>query len=256
MNHNELKLARKLLNLSESESATYLGEGMNARTWEFYERNHISNYGVKPYIAEKLRSLLRYRKAIIDNALSAMEDGEFVIIYYNEAEHFEDFLSYKVYSSAVTTLNVDYGFNLIVFDSDDYQDFLTENNLEDSQQHKVRWATKKYNEIQAIKKELLNIEATLAEKKEVLMAYCDKVGFTRPEAFKFINLLTTVSQKSEDKQEERFNEFLAKMLPHSLFYAENATLKADFVQMIKVYLNKLKEWAISYHKTKGLIEGV
>lgn len=257
MNHNELKLARKLLNLTESEAATYLGEGMNVKTWGFYERNHISNYGVKHYIAEKVRFLLRYRKEIIDNALSAREEGsKTIIVHYNEPERFEDMLEYKAHNAATTTLNVDYGFDLIVFNKEEYETFLSVNGLEDNQQNVSHWAIEKYVGIQSLKKELQELEKALEEMKDLLMIYCKEVGFTHAESFKFINLLTTVSQKAKDRFEDRLAEFMAKMLPHTLYTPDNVKLKADFTAQIKKYLEMLRAWAIHYHKTKGVIESL
>lgn len=257
MNNNELKLIRKLLNLTEAESAKYLGEEMGVKTWGFYERNHISNYGVKPYIAEKLHKLLQWRKELINNALSMVKEGvNPIIVHYADHTHFNDFLTYKAHSSATSTLNVDYGFDLIVFDEDDYKNFLERRGLETSQAYTALWATEKFFEIKEIEKELSKLDEQLGIQKTNLLTYCDKTGFTRQEAFKFINLLTTLSQKTEEHFEERLATFLAKMLPHSFYHAENEKIRLDFTQKTREYLETLKNWATLYHQTKGLIKGI
>lgn len=257
MNHNELKLARKLLNLSEAESATYLGEGMNVRTWDFYERNHISNYGVKPYISEKLYKLLKWRKNLINNALLMIKEGvKPIIVHYNDDKYFNDFLTYKAHNAATITLNVDYGFDLIIFDEEDYQSFLKQENLDHSQAHIALWATKKFLKIKELEKELDKLEKLLNTQKANLMRYCDKTGFESPAAFKFINLLTTISQKNEENFEERLTKFLEKILPSSLYLEENEKIRLDFIQKTKEYLETLKSWASVYHQTKALIKGI
>lgn len=256
MNNYELELARKLLNLSKEEAAKHLGENMGKKTWDFLERYNVGNYGVKPYIAEKLRKLLQWRRTLINNALNMVSDGvKPVIVHYNDPEFFESYLDFKAHNSATSTLNFDYGFNLIVFNEDDYLDFIEENDLDDTTQNVARWATEKYLEIREIQKKLAVLEEELEAKKSELLLLCDKIGFTRDESIKFVNQLNTISRKGEDSSADGLAEFLVKRLPHTLYHAENAQIKANFTQKTQEYFNALKTWGYLYHETKLLIEG-
>lgn len=257
MNNYELKLARKLLNLSEAECAKYLGEDMGLKTWEFYERHHIGNYGVKPYVANKLQKLLSWRKALINNALSMVKDDiKPVVVHYDEPTFFDDFLTYKAHYSATTALNIDHGFDLIVFNKEEYQRFIEDNRLEDNSPNIARWATEKYFEIKAIQEELNAIEAVLEDKKVVLLALCEKVSFTRKESLQFIGQLTTIAKRETEAKSGELAKFLAKRLPHTMFYAENAAIKEEFTHKAQEYLDDLKRWGNVYHQTKGLIKAV
>lgn len=259
MNHNELKLIRKLLNLSKEEAAKYLGEDMGGRMWENYERDYTSNFGVKPYIAQKLYSLLNWRKTFIRNVLKNYNNTSSVIVYYDTPDHFEDFLIYKAHLSATITLNVDYGFNLIKFNHEEFLQFAKKNNLENTEQNIVIWANEKYSEIKKIEERLIETRDTLEKQKALLLQYCKNIGFEKEDSFRLVNKLTTVSQKEISKQNDDLSEltkYLAKNLPHTLYQPEYTQIKTDLTLKVKNYVALLIEWGRLYHKTKALIKGV
>lgn len=253
MNNHELRMYRNVFGLSEAEAATCLGEGMGKKTWGFYERHHITNYGVKPYIARNMKNWLAWRKNFILEVLKHKTTST-PIVHYSDQNDFSDILHFKAHYSATTTLNIDYGYNLIVFDKAEYAQFIEELKLEDNEESKQRWADVKYAQILQIKSVLVRFDEALEAKKLALSDLCLKADFSLSEATLFINRLKSVSQKTDENYKEALSEYLAKMLPHTLHYAEKNDLKMAIVSQTTDYVETLKEWAKLYHQTKGLIE--
>lgn len=252
MNNYELKLARKLLNLTEKESAFYLGEKMSQKAWDFYERHHPNNYGVKPYIVKKIEKLLSWRKQLIRETIENKPQNSPVIQYLDHNE-FSDFLNFKAHYSATSTLNMDYGYNLIVFDKEDYAQFITKQQLEDSESSREEWANAKFAQIKQIQSKISVIDKELEDQRTILMTLCQTADFSFDETLSFINRLKTVSQKTDENYKEALDEYLAKNLPHTLYYAEKAKIKASIVEKTTEYIEKLKTWKMLYDQTKWLI---
>lgn len=253
MNHNELRIVRNTLNLSKEEAARYVAE-MGVRQWENYERDAIYNYGVKPYITKKLHDLLEWRSSLIRNTL---EESPRFLIYKNKAEYFEDYLEYKVHCSAMTTLNIDYKFPLIVFNEEEYLIFLENNGLKNDESSLKKWAGEKYDEIIKAKQLLRKIEENRAIQKTELLHFCLEIGFEQDAAHKFVNQSTTLSQKIQKEPEifdDELTEFFVKRLPHTLFYAENEGIKNSLFEKTKNYIDILTLWGNTFNKTKGVIE--
>lgn len=253
MNNHELKVIRKVLNLSEAEAATYLGEEMGQKTWNFYERHHINNYGVKPYIMKKIQKLLIWRKDFIRDVLENKSKST-PIIHYNDQNDFSDILLFKAHYAATSTLNIDYGYNLIVFNKDEYTQYIESQKLEDNEESKQKWAEGKYAQIINTQSMLSTVNERLEIQKSALAALCFKANLSHTETIEFISRLKTVSQKTDDSYKEALNEYLVKMLPHTLHYAENKEIKVAITQQTAEYIEQVKKWARLYHQTKELIE--
>lgn len=133
----ELKVARKLLGLSTVEAAEHIGK-VSKRSWEYWENGQRT---IKPDVEELINSLLARRREIISEVYNMGENAKGIsVIYYKTPEYCESVLEWRFSQSLASTLSLDFGAKLIEFDKQDFDKFISENNLIDNKQSRAAWA--------------------------------------------------------------------------------------------------------------------
>lgn len=133
----ELKVARKLLGLSTVEAAEHIGK-VSKRSWEYWENEQRT---IKPDVEELINSLLSRRREIISEVYNMGENAKGIsVIYYKTPEYCESVLEWRFSQSLASTLSLDFGAKLIEFDKQDFDKFISENNLIDNKQSRAAWA--------------------------------------------------------------------------------------------------------------------
>ena len=133
----ELKVARKLLGLSTVEAAEHIGK-VSKRSWEYWENGQRT---IKPDVEELINSLLARRREIIAEVYSMGENAKGIsVIYYKTPEYCESILEWRFSQSLASTLSLDFGARLIEFDEQEFDKFISENNLIDNKQSRAAWA--------------------------------------------------------------------------------------------------------------------
>lgn len=133
----ELKVARKLLGLSTVEAAEYIGK-VSKRSWEYWENGQRT---IKPDVEELINSLLARRREIIAEVYNMGENAKGIsVIYYKTPEYCESVLEWRFSQSLASTLSLDFGARLIEFNKQDFDVFISKNNLVDNKQSRAAWA--------------------------------------------------------------------------------------------------------------------
>ena len=133
----ELKVARKLLGLSTVEAAEHIGK-VSKRSWEYWENGQRT---IKPDVEELINSLLARRREIIAEVYNIGENAKGIsVIYYKTPEYCESVLEWRFSQSLASTLSLDFGAKLIEFNKQDFDVFISKNNLVDNKQSRAVWA--------------------------------------------------------------------------------------------------------------------
>lgn len=133
----ELKVARKLLGLSTVEAAEHIGK-VSKRSWEYWENGQRT---IKPDVEELINSLLSRRREIIAELYNMEGNAKGIsVIYYKTPEYCESILEWRFSQSLASTLSLDFGARLIEFNKQDFDVFISENNLVDNKQSRAAWA--------------------------------------------------------------------------------------------------------------------
>lgn len=133
----ELKVARKLLGLSTVEAAEHIGK-VSKRSWEYWENGQRT---IKPDVEELINSLLTRRREIIAEVYNMEGNAKGIsVIYYKTPEYCESILEWRFSQSLASTLSLDFGARLIEFNKQDFDVFISENNLVDNKQSRAAWA--------------------------------------------------------------------------------------------------------------------
>lgn len=139
MKNFELKIARELLGLTQSEAAQEIGK-VSVRSWNYWESG---DKNIPIDVQEKVNHLLERRKEIICFFLEKEQAKKTVIIYYLTPEYCQGILDWRFSQSLARTLALDFGATLIEFDPTSYFAWLNEKKMPDSSQSRSEWATER-----------------------------------------------------------------------------------------------------------------
>lgn len=137
MKNFELRIARELLGLSQSEAAKEIGN-VSVRSWNYWESGENN---IPKDVQNTILRLLEKRRKVIRFVLQqGKEAKKIAVIYYNTPDYCNSILEWRFSQSLARTLALDLGATLVEFEPLSYFDWLDGNKMQDNQQSRSEWA--------------------------------------------------------------------------------------------------------------------